>query len=93
MAKDMHERFSVRMQPIRDSFEQEFVVAHVFEHFDGDDAIELLLDIKLSHISRDDLNVVQTSFSRLCLDELTLAGRVGYCGDLDIRIMLSKPQS
>ncbi|KAG1465134.1 hypothetical protein G6F57_013460 [Rhizopus arrhizus] len=91
--ENVHEKRAVRLQPLRDAREQALVVAHVFEHFHRDAAVELRVwQFQLVDVAGEHLDVVQPSRRALRQDVLALAVRVGHGGDPGERIALGHPQ-
>eukprot|EP00475_Leptophrys_vorax_P027213 TRINITY_DN38796_c1_g1_i1.p2 TRINITY_DN38796_c1_g1~~TRINITY_DN38796_c1_g1_i1.p2 ORF type:complete len:101 (-),score=0.98 TRINITY_DN38796_c1_g1_i1:403-705(-) len=98
MTEDMDEQFAIGFQPGRDPRKKPLVIAHVFEHLDRDDAVELLIGginarrVKLVHVCRDHLQVFDSLGECLCLDIFSLRSRIGDSCDQAVGVSSSHPQ-
>ena len=86
--EDVNEERAVGQQPAIDVLEQLMPVAHVFEHFDGDDAVKLSVGLEGVHVGGDDGEVGHI----LCVDVGFLGGGVGDGGDGGVGIGACHPE-
>ena len=68
MAEYMHEKKPAGLQPVVYAFEQGPVIAHVFEHFNRNDAIVFLLAHQVIHVAGLYANIVQLHLPSQFLD-------------------------
>ena len=68
----MHEKTATRFQPVIDALKQVIVVAHVFKHFDRDDAIVFFRADKVVHIAGVYANIVKFLLVGQLLDVFAL---------------------
>ena len=92
VGEDVDEELPVRPQPAGDAPEQRFVVAHVFEHLDGNDAVETCSRVELVHVRRDELDPSEAPARQLAADELRLRARVRHGDDAAVWVALGDPQ-
>ncbi|QNG77200.1 hypothetical protein GPNADHDJ_01383 [Stenotrophomonas maltophilia] len=93
MGEDVHEQRAVGLQPLRDVRQQSLVIAHMFEHFHRDTAIEACRgQLKLVDVAGQYLDVVQAPGLALRHDVLALAVRVGHRSDVGLPIAFGHPQ-
>ena len=74
MREDVDENRTARSHPSCNALEEAFIVAHVLEHLDRDDSIELppVAEREIVHVACHDLNVSQATRLGARLDELLL---------------------
>uniref|UniRef100_A0A914Y860 Uncharacterized protein n=1 Tax=Panagrolaimus superbus TaxID=310955 RepID=A0A914Y860_9BILA len=93
MGEDVHEQRAVGLQPLADSRQQAFVVAHMLEHFHRDTAIKARGgQLELVDVAGQHLDVVQPPGLALRQDVLALAVRIGHRRDRSGGIALGHPQ-
>ncbi len=59
MAEDVNEKPGLRPHPGGDPAQEPWVVAHVFEHFHGEDSVESLVRRETVHVGRNDRDMIQ----------------------------------
>ena len=77
MGEDVQEEAAVGLQPCAQSNHQFAPVHHVFEHLDGEDAVEPRFRREQIHVRRGDVQIRQATLSGFALDIFTLRVRVG----------------
>ena len=93
VAEHVEEDQALRPQPSVDMREDLTPVAQVFEHFDGDDAVEAFRGGgELVGVAGDDLHIVQSTLAAARLDIAALAVRIRDGGDAGLRVALGHPQ-
>lgn len=86
MGKDMDKDFSAGLEPSGDLTEELAMVADVFEHFNGDEAVKLLIGLEVVDIASDDLEVGESTPAGLFFNVLALGVGIGNGGDLGLGI-------
>lgn len=75
-----------------DAGEDGVVIAEVFEAFDGDDAIEMVVGLKMVDVGGDNMDVCESQAASGGFDELSLRMGIGDAGDVRVGEVLSDPK-
>ena len=86
VGENMDKDFGARLEPGGDLTEELAMVADVFEHFNGDEAVELLLGLEVVDVAGDDLEVGESAPAGLFLDVKTLGIGIGNGGNACVGI-------
>jgi hypothetical protein len=73
MTKDVHEEPAIGIQPIADPTEQLFIIAHVFQHFDGYDPVVSRRRFEVVHVAGQYFDISKAAPSGFGDDVLALA--------------------
>ena len=94
MRENVDEKFTIGLEPFGNALEQDLVVFHVLEHFDGDTAIEngFADPLEGDHVRGDDLDVVKSAFFGFGQDVFALGAGVRYRGDFRVGEMTCHPE-
>ena len=77
MTKYMREKLAVRVQPTRDTLEENFVIAKMFKHLDRDNPVIGAVIGEVRDVRGDLADIVEAPSPTTRFDEMPLSDRVG----------------
>ena len=92
VGEDMHEQAPVGSQPARHPGKQRTMVAHVFEHLDGHDAIERPIRDERVHVGGDHAHVGESARGRRLFDVRPLGRAVRDARHRARGVVLGQPE-